>query len=659
MQINLYYEYASIVISLFLLVYFGTTKKSSGFQNKVFLMLIIANTFTAAFDVINKLIDYKGGNVDLLRLTTMGYFITHLMILPLIFFYILSSIKNWYELTAAFKIFISFPISVAFIVLLSNPITHFIYTYEANGDYIRGPGYIMLYILVGIYMGLMLFLLVYYREYFSFIKKVIFILEILILIASMLIQAINYNQRVETFGITYSLLLMFFFIQNPRDQVDVETGLYNVTSFYEVMGLNLASGNYFNLVEVIVSDFDEVNLKKVKKKSNDVSNTLAFQIGEFLKEVEDVTVYRLKNNVFCLEISDMAEEDIIKVIRKIRNRFTMPWNVNGYDVQYKIKMCHIAIPEEIDTMAKLTGIINGSLFKDINKEILSVSDFDLGKLERQTGLNAAIAKGLEDNNMEIVFSPVCSVKDRRIISADTSVRIFDSEIGYISKDEILDFVEKNGKIGLFSRIHFEGICRFIKEYNPLELGIMFVGVELTSAMCHQIGFVDYMVNRVEELNIKPTAICFKVSEYTVHMAPELIRDIMAKLQAKGFKFALDEYGSGFTNLASIYELNFDYIKISEQVVKEAMINDKAKITLESTFELAKDLGMRTVVGGIDNEQWFNIIANAGCEYAIGAYFLENINSRELINILVAQENVSAMENIKASFNKPLEGGGIA
>lgn len=658
MQINLYFEYASIIISVLLLVYFGTTRKVSNFHNKVFLTLIIANTLTAFFDVTNKLLDFYGGKLDYLRLTTMGYFVTHLMILPLIFFYVLTTVKNWYELDTRFKVVVTLPIALAFAILLSNPFTSIVYHYDADGTYNKGDGYIMLYILVAFYMLLMIYVLFYYKEYFSVVKRVLLCGEIAIIIVALFIQSVDYSLRVETFGITYCLLFMFFFLQNPNDQLDIETGLYNRNSFYDVMSLNIAAKRYFNLVEIIVTDFDDVYVGE----NENGGETIPSQIAEFLRNLDPtngdnendlegkIDVYRIQNNLFCLQITDMPEEEIIKLIKIIRKRFKQPWNQNNYEVFYKVKMCHISVPEDIDSLAKLVGIIKGSVAIDDNKELLSVSDFDLGRLERQTGLNAAISKALNEERIEIVFSPVCSVNSRRIVSADTNMRIFDKEIGYINEEEIIDFAERNGKIATLYIQQLNKLCKFITDNNPKSLGLEFIGVELSAAMCHQVGFIEYLISKIKEYNIDPSLVCFRVSEYTVHKAPDTIKEITAQLREEGFKFCLDDYGSGFTNLASIYELSFDIIKISNSVMKEAASNTKARITLESTFDLAKDLGMHTVVGGIDSEEYFEIITKAGCQYALGEYFLVNISEKELINILVAQENAMAFTNVSTSFD---------
>lgn len=655
MQVNLVFEYASIIISVLLLVYFGTAKKVASFHNKIFASLVVINAVTALFDVINKIMSYKGVAVLWLDVTTMGYLVTHLIVLPLTFFYVLTSVKDWYDLGLRLKVITITPIILVLCSLLTNPFTNFIYTYEADGTYIRGEGYILLYGITAFYMIFMLFLLFYYKKHFTLIKRVTIIIQIVAIVLSMAVQFVFVDYRLETFGITYGFLIMFFMIQNPHDQVDKETGLYNKKAFFDVMRKDMASKKYFNLIEVIITDYNEVT----GTLTSESDNTIAYQIGEYLKDLcEGDSVYRVESNLFCVSLSSMAEEDVIKFIRCVRNRFTYPWNQDGYEILFNIKICHIAVPEDIDNINQLIGIVNGVGVKQINKEILSVSDFDLGKLERQSGLNAAISQAFDNNSIEIVFSPSCKLEDKRIVSADTSFRLFDSEIGYIEEDEIIEYAEKNSRIGSLSKLQLDKLIKFMVENNPAKLGLRSVVVMLTSAMCHQVGFIDYLIKSVEENHINPDSICFRISEYTVHQAPELIASIMDELHSKGFRFCLDDYGSGFTNISSIYELSFDVIKISDSVVREALSNSKAKITFESSLELATSLGMRTVVGGIDSEELFELSLNAGCELAQGPYFLSHIDGKELINILVSQENNFALSGVANPIDA-LKKGGIA
>lgn len=609
------------------------------------MLLIVVNMMTSVFDVVNKLLDQGGAEVKYLRLTTMGYFITHLFALPLIFFYILTTVKNWYELDNRFKITIILPIIIEFIALFTNPFTHFVYNYNDDGSYVKGTGYIMLYMVVAVYLGLIIYMLFYYKEYFSVVKRVTIAILFVLLIVSMGVQAISYTTRFESFGITYSLLVMFFLLQNPRDLTDKETGLYNGQAFFEIMKQNIAARKYFNIIEVIVTDYDEV----MREENDSEYKSLAKQMGEFLSELnENINVYRVESNIFCMEAWDVSEEDLIGLIRTIRGRFKKPWRQGTFEVLYNVRMCHIALPEEIDSISKLSGIIRGSSKGVIDKELLSVSDFDLGLLERQSRLNAAIETALDEERIDMVFSPVCLVQDKKIVAIDTALRITDREIGYIEEEEIMEFAEKHGRLGKLTRQQISKLVSFILESNPESLGLEMVETELTAAMCYQAGFIDFIIETVKNKKINPNLICFKISEYTVHRDPELITSIMDKLRGEGFRFCLDDYGSGFTNLASIYEQPFDVIKISNTIVKAAFENTKAMVTLMSSLELAKDLNMRTIVSGVSDDRYFDFVLKSGCEYTSGEYFLEKITDKELINILVAQENVTAFSNIGRS-----------
>lgn len=642
MQVNLYYEYASIIISVLLFIYFSATKKSSSFHNHLFLLIIIDNTFTAIFDVINKLIDYNGGKVLYLDITTMGYFITHILVLPLLFFYILSSISSWYGLSGVFKGIIISPIFIALLILFSNPITHFVYSYGADGSYIKGPGYIMLYVVVGFYVLSSFGLLFALRDYFSVVRRTIFSTNLIVIGISMVIQALYYELRVETFGITYCTLIMFYLLQNPNDQIDKETNAYNKKSFLDVMNLNMASKKYFNLIEIIISDFEDVT--RIDKDEN--GKTIAGQMVDFFKnDLEgDITIYRIDHNVFCLELKDVPEEGIIKIIKTISNRFMKPWMKRNYEIIYKMKMCHLSIPEDIDNIDQLIGVVTGSQIKEIKKDILFVSDFDLNRFGRLSGLNVAIAKAIEGDKLEVVFSPICDVETKRIVAVDTSVRIFDSNVGNINQNDIKEYTERNGKADLVAKQIVNKVCKFVAENNPKSLGIKYIGLELTASMCYQKGFVDYIIKIINEKKIDPSIICFKLSEYTISKMPNEIKSIMERLRKEGYSFGLEDYGSGYTNIASIYEYNFDIIKISDSVVNAAYENEKAKITLKSSIELSADLGMATVAGGIKDEDYFNMLVGSGCKCALGNYFYENINEKEFMNILIAQENIMAVSN---------------
>ena len=100
---------------------------------------------------------------------------------------------------------------------------------------------------------------------------------------------------------------------------------------------------------------------------------------------------------------------------------------------------------------------------------------------------------------------------------------------------------------------------------------------------------------------------------------------MKKLADSGVNFCLEEYGSGYTDISSVYDLPISMIKINKSVLRAAVRNEKARVTMESTLELAHELSMKTAVSGVEDERYYNLIPDMPCDYATGNYFFEQLD----------------------------------
>ena len=128
-------------------------------------------------------------------------------------------------------------------------------------------------------------------------------------------------------------------------------------------------------------------------------------------------------------------------------------------------------------------------------------------------------------------------------------------------------------------------------------------------------------------------ICLLISEYTVSKASKAFKENLSKMAGEGLRFCLEDYGSGFTSITSIYELPFSVLKVNKSVMQATMSNEKARITMDSTLVMARDLSMMTMVEGIDEENQFEMISDMACDLAKGKYFFDQIDEGEFVRVL--------------------------
>ena len=150
---------------------------------------------------------------------------------------------------------------------------------------------------------------------------------------------------------------------------------------------------------------------------------------------------------------------------------------------------------------------------------------------------------------------------------------------------------------------------------------------------------------LEKHGIEPSKICFKISEIVTDELHVIIEDYLNDLHEKGFLFCFDNFGAGKSEISSIYNLPFSYVKIADSVISAALSNGKAAIMLESTLSLMMELGIKTIAGGVDGENSFRMLSNMNCQYAEGEYISGSFDKKSLTEFV-------------KSFESPMVKGGV-
>lgn len=637
MQYDLTFEYAAILISAIIIFYMDTNKVARvNAQSRLFLLLVCFNGITAIVDVINNYSMLYGLPVIVSYTCSMIYFFTHLAITPLLFYYFLSMSKNWNSISSRLKFIFMIPYLVVMILLVINPVSRFIFHYD-DKLYVRGDGYFILYAMACLYMLGIIYVALAYRKQFTLVRRLAALGYVLFNIIGVAGQFLYMEMRLETFTIAFGNMVMFFLITNPRDQIDKETGLLNKSAFTDSMNQYFLNKKYVDLIEVIITDYDDVE----KRVGYYGKGAAAKSIGAFLAEITDGSrVFRVDTDIYCIEIKDTDDEMVESIMSAILSRFSKPWQHHGAKIIYKVKLCHIVIPEKVDSMGCLLSVISDSKAGG-DKSIINVDDYDLTKYERESRLHNAVLSCIEERNFEQMYSPIYSVSSGTVVAAAIETFFMAKDFGVVSEREVKIDKESAGHVLEIAKVLFEKACKFYDESHLGNKGIRFIGIPVNSVVCVEYDFFDKIDLLVKDYHINPRKICFMVSEAMISACPDAIEKHMHRLKKEGFRFCLSEYGSGFTNISSLYEYKFDFINISELVFKSACNNDKAKVTLESTIALAKSLDMKTIISGIENENELKVAEGLSCDYTEGPFFRRNISETGLLKVLNSRLETSA------------------
>jgi EAL domain-containing protein (putative c-di-GMP-specific phosphodiesterase class I) len=135
---------------------------------------------------------------------------------------------------------------------------------------------------------------------------------------------------------------------------------------------------------------------------------------------------------------------------------------------------------------------------------------------------------------------------------------------------------------------------------------------------------DNVPRAVEEAlryaGIDGSRLTIELTESALISDPDKTRQLLGALQAMNVTVAMDDFGTGFSNLASLQSLPIDILKIDRSFVTD-MMGDKDKIAIvRAIISLAGALGMQTTAEGIEQAEMAEALAGLGCHYGQGYYF---------------------------------------
>ena len=95
------------------------------------------------------------------------------------------------------------------------------------------------------------------------------------------------------------------------------------------------------------------------------------------------------------------------------------------------------------------------------------------------------------------------------------------------------------------------------------------------------------------------------------------RQQLNRLNAIGVRLSIDDYGTGYSNLSYLKQLEVDKLKIDQSFVKDMLVDELDAIIVRSTVELAHNLGLEVLAEGVEDEHILTLLQQLGCDQAQG------------------------------------------
>ncbi len=619
---NYYFELAATLILIFILVDSKMKRQLYRADAKVFIATVWSQMLFSLTDLISceLLLRYdtvpKWINVAVADI----YFICQATLLYCFALFIFTYTAHNVHFSSKYVILITTLFVFNLIVTIATPIVGDGYFYFDESGYHQGSLSNMGYSYYVIYMILIIVLLFLRRRSFLNYEAYTIVAAVGFVVAGVILQFLFRLSLVIGLFDAIAILMLYVSMENPNSFIDKMTGCNNKEALSRRME-NWNKKNDYSVIFINISRFDRIR--------NDVGHVGAEEllrfVAMFLKLNVNKTVYRVSDETFAI-IKKGRMDDVREDVLYINNRFITSWGLRNHSrVMLECDIAVIEYPTYCFDYTSLLSICDYLFYKlkrTSGQNVIYVDDELYTNWKRKIDVEDALRRGIEEDSLVVHFQPIYDAVTGQLRALEALSRLTDPVLGKIPPDEFISIAEETGLIVELGQVVFRQVCCFIKDYLlPMKnCPVRCIDVNLSPIELTYPEVINKFMNTMEDFGIPPKMICFEITESATADSPEAVFEAMEKLMSVGSRFALDDYGTGYSNISYLVRFPFDIIKFDKQLVWSYFDDKNAGIIMKKEFELIKALGKDIVVEGIESIEMYDNIKKAGVRYYQGILF---------------------------------------
>ena len=329
-----------------------------------------------------------------------------------------------------------------------------------------------------------------------------------------------------------------------------------------------------------------------------------------LEEVDDARcIARLTRDQFAILIDRPSPDDTTALCRELLQRVSRPMAFGA--ITLEVTACVGVRPlergrEPTDVFTDLDLVLQEA--KRGTNKVVIYDHVIANKQQRLREIELALPLAIENGEIEIALQPQLDLKGGGITGAEALVRWNSAALGQVSPDDFVPIAERTGHVVALGASVLERACREALTW-PRDVR---VAVNVSMRQIAQSDLTATVRTILLKTGLPPERLEIEVTESIAPDGVEAYSRTLVSLRRLGVRIALDDFGTGYSAIARLNERHFDKIKFDRALVRDIERNAGARTVLSALSDLSVELGVDTIVEGVENERQLAIVRATSC-----------------------------------------------
>jgi diguanylate cyclase (GGDEF)-like protein len=380
------------------------------------------------------------------------------------------------------------------------------------------------------------------------------------------------------------------------------------------------------------------------KKVNDTlghgpGDSLLREFAERLKSCisQTDTVARFGNDEFALLRTQIdGTKDVIETIGSLVQMLKFSFDIDGQELFATASVGVSLFPldgEDGQTLLKNAG---AALYKakrsgGANYQFYTADMHELAS--RRLALETSLRRAIQNEEFLIHYQPRVSVDSLEITGVEALVRWQHPQLGLISPAEFIPMAEDTGLIVPIGEWVMRQACLQSKSWQKQGFAPIQMAVNICARQFHDQDLAQTVIRILDETNLAPQHLELELTESSIMQNAEMAANVLSRLKAMGIKISIDDFGTGFSSLASLKRLPIDALKVDKSFVMDATTDPDDAALVMAIITLAHNLRLKVIAEGVETEEQLRFLHLLRCDEIQGFLFSKPLPAEMLVSLL--------------------------
>jgi diguanylate cyclase (GGDEF)-like protein len=336
----------------------------------------------------------------------------------------------------------------------------------------------------------------------------------------------------------------------------------------------------------------------------------------------DTRVARLEGDKFAVFAYPVAgSTDGSARADAVRALFDEPLAVDGFSLLVSVSIGVSLCPmhaTSLDALSRYADVALERAKDSPSRVAVFRADEEVASADDLT-LLADLDRGLQaPGNAEIVafYQPQVDMTTGQVVGAEALLRWPHPTRGMMSPEQVLRVAEYTPIMRKVSMSMIDQVLTQLAVWRPEGL-VLRVSVNVSVRDLQSAEFIDWLRARLGHHGVDPSCLQLELTETALMSQPELVVDCLKAMREIGVATSLDDFGTGFSSLQHLRQLPLSEIKIERSFVQAIMARHEEESIIRAVVDLGRDLDLRVVAEGVEDDETKSRLLAAGCRIAQG------------------------------------------